>query len=144
MQKAYGKLTTLHFKKLKKMNMKYFKLIAPAVFFFLGMAGLGAQTVEWLTDTHHDFETMKQYKPETFDFQFKNTTDAPLIIDNVRTTCGCTAPDWDETPVEPGAVGTIKIEYDAKRIGYFEKKVKVYFHGRRKPEALSIEGEVVE
>jgi hypothetical protein len=105
---------------------------------------LCAQTVEWRSPVHHDFGAIKHLQPVTVSFVFKNLLSTPLVIDNVRTTCGCTAPDWSEAPTAPGAENTILIEYDAKKIGYFEKKIKVYFDGVRKPETLIIEGEVVE
>ena len=80
----------------------------------------------------------------TYIFEFKNTSNAPLIIDNVRTDCGCTASDWEETPVEAGAQGRITIHFDASKTGYFKKKITVWIKGMKKAEKLSIEGEVTE
>ena len=36
--------------------------------------------------------------------------------------------------------GVIKIEYDAKKLGFFYKKITVFFSNQRKAEKLSIEG----
>ena len=96
--------------------------------------------VEWLTPIEHDFGDLKQGVPVTTEFRFKNISTEPMTIDNVRTTCGCTAPDWEESVIPPGEEGVIKIEYDAKRLGFFYKKITVYFSNQRKSEKLSIEG----
>lgn len=98
--------------------------------------------VEWVTPLVHDFGDIPHKVPAKFSFQFKNTSSEPLLIDNVRTGCGCTAPDWsyDATPVD--SIGTINIIYDAKKMGFFSKKIKVFFNGQRKAEKLLIEGYV--
>lgn len=98
--------------------------------------------VEWLTATTHDFGDIEQGLPVIFDFRFKNVSLETLVIDNVRTTCSCTASDWSDEVVEPGKEGYIKIEYDAKKLGYFSKKITVFFSGQRKAEKLTIEGYV--
>lgn len=96
--------------------------------------------VEWLTPVEHDYGDIKLNTPAKVVFRFKNTSSGPLTIDNVRSTCGCTASDWEEKVIEPGTESEIKIEYDAKKPGYFYKKITVFFSNQRKPEKLSITG----
>ena len=96
--------------------------------------------VEWISETTHDFGDLKGGKPVTHDFRFKNISDAPLTIDNVRSTCGCTGADWADEIVPAGEEGVIKIQYDARKEGYFYKKITVFFSGQRKAEKLFIEG----
>lgn len=98
--------------------------------------------VRWLSPTSHDFGTIKQGKPVVVTFRFKNEGDAPVRLETARSTCGCTAPTWTETPVQPGAEGEVSIEYDAYRRGRFEKKVMVFFECRRKPFLVYIKGKV--
>ena len=38
-------------------------------------------------------------------FEFTNTGDAPLIISNVQSTCGCTVPSKPTEPILPGKTG---------------------------------------
>ncbi len=95
----------------------------------------------WLTEQDHDFGAIKQGRPVKFVFQFKNTGDTPLTLETVRTTCGCTAAQWTETPIAPGATGDIIIEYDAYQSGSFRKKIRVFFEERKKAEILWIQGE---
>ncbi|MEZ4948276.1 MAG: DUF1573 domain-containing protein [Saprospiraceae bacterium] len=122
------------------------KKVSPVILFFIlcGMHNLQAQSVTWLTPTEHDFGVLKQYHPDTVYFTFKNISGYDMVIDNVRTTCGCTAPNWSMEPIPADSTSTILIEYNSKNLGYFEKKIKVYYAGIRKAEVLRIEGEVVE
>lgn len=114
----------------------------PAILFSIQLLLLLAVPVEWLTPKEHDFGEIDQGKPVHVSFQFKNNGSEPLLIDNVRTTCGCTAPDWDERPIEPGKVSNVNIEFDASKVGYFRKKITVWFHHYAKAEKLYIEGTV--
>jgi hypothetical protein len=98
----------------------------------------------WLDATDHDFGDIEHRKEVSHDFRFVNKGDTPLTIDNIRTSCGCTTPDWSEAPVLPGDTSIIQISYDARDPGYFRKLTKVYFHGQRKAEKLYIEGYVLE
>lgn len=98
--------------------------------------------VQWLSDLDYEFEEITQGEPVYCYFRFKNITDTPIIIDNVRTTCGCTAPDWSPTPIAPNEVSEIKVIYDAKKVGYFKKKIRVYFSHQKRAELLSIQGYV--
>ncbi|MFT4762231.1 MAG: hypothetical protein ACI9XO_004990 [Paraglaciecola sp.] len=100
--------------------------------------------VEWLTDTKHDFGVLMHKQPGVHYFSYKNISGEPLTVDNIRTTCGCTSPEWEDIVIMPDSTGIIKIEYDAQKLGYFQKFAKVFFHGQKKSEKLVIEGEVIE
>ena len=45
-------------------------------------------------------------------FTFENTGDAPLEIQGVRSSCGCTIPKKPEQPIAPGEKGEITVKYD--------------------------------
>jgi len=45
-------------------------------------------------------------------FEFTNTGDAPLIIKEVKSTCGCTVPSWPKEPIAPGKSGKIEVKYN--------------------------------
>ena len=45
-------------------------------------------------------------------FEFKNTGNAPLIITNVISTCGCTVPSKPTEPIMPGKTGKIEVKYN--------------------------------
>lgn len=98
--------------------------------------------VEWQTPMEHDFGTLQHNEPQTYDFIFTNITEDPILIDNVRTSCGCTASEWTLEPILPDSSSYIRIEYDAERKGYFRKKIAVFFSGQRKADKLWVEGVV--
>lgn len=58
-------------------------------------------------------------------FMFENTGDAPLIITNVKSSCGCTIPKKPEAPIAPGEKGEIQVNYDTNRLGVFRKTITV-------------------
>ncbi len=98
----------------------------------------------WLTPKIHDFGSVTIRKESNCEFRFKNETTEPIVIDNVRTTCGCTAPEWSDAPVMPDSIGSIKIAFFPRESGSFEKRIKVWLHHYSKPEILTIKGTVGE
>ncbi len=61
----------------------------------------------------HDFGDIFQGDKVEHVFEFENTGNEPLIITNVQTTCGCTAPEWPRDPVAPGQSGKIKVVFNS-------------------------------
>jgi hypothetical protein len=45
-------------------------------------------------------------------FEFTNIGGVPLIINDVKASCGCTTPDWSKQPVPPGGKGFVKATFD--------------------------------
>ncbi|MEW6773928.1 MAG: DUF1573 domain-containing protein [Bacteroidota bacterium] len=82
------------------------------------------------------------------EFKFKNVGKSPLTITNVQGECGCTAttidgkPGWPQEPILPGKTGSIKVKYDTKRIGRFEKNITVTSNAKYPVMKLKIKGEV--
>ena len=58
-------------------------------------------------------------------FNFENIGDAPLEIQGVRSSCGCTIPKKPEKPIAPGEKGEITVRYDTNRVGVFRKTITV-------------------
>ena len=106
------------------------------------MTAQADKVIEWQTPKTHEFGDLVQGKPVTHSFVFKNITDEPITIENVRTTCGCTAPEWSYEPILPGAESEIKVEFDAKKPQGFRKRILVFFYEQKKGEKLYIEGYV--
>lgn len=76
-------------------------------------------------------------------FYFLNAGKEPLLIKDVRTSCGCTVPEWTKEKLKPNEKGEIKIVYDAKYPGYFNKTISVFYNGIDSPKGLRIKGMVV-
>jgi hypothetical protein len=64
--------------------------------------------------TEHDFGTILQGEVVTASFHFTNTGNAPLLISNVQTSCGCTVGEFPHDPIAPGKDGVIKATYNSK------------------------------
>ncbi|MCX2681157.1 DUF1573 domain-containing protein [Galbibacter sp. EGI 63066] len=76
-------------------------------------------------------------------FKFTNTGDAPLVISNVRSSCGCTIPKKPDAPIAPGAIGEIEVKYDTKRVGPIRKTITVESNADTPTIALKIKGTVL-
>ncbi len=78
-------------------------------------------------------------------FEFRNTGDAPLIIKNVQSTCGCTVPTKPTEPIAPGKTGKIDVKYNMQ-MGAIRKTITVESNAVNVPDGmvvLKIKGEVV-
>jgi hypothetical protein len=91
--------------------------------------------------TSHDFGTLAEGGNGTFEFVFKNTGKDPLVLNNVRSTCGCTVPEWPREPVLKGDKGKIKVSYNTRITGSFSKSITVYSNAGD-PIVLNIKGKV--
>ena len=77
-------------------------------------------------------------------FTFENTGNAPLEIQGVRSSCGCTIPKKPEIPIAPGDKGEITVRYDTNRVGVFRKTITVNTNVSSKAIiALKIKGNVL-
>ena len=62
----------------------------------------------------HDFGNIKEGEIAKTIFKFTNTGDAPLIISNVKSTCGCTVPECKQPPLAPGEEGEITVGFNSQ------------------------------
>jgi hypothetical protein len=63
--------------------------------------------------TDHDFGTITEGQKVVYTYKFKNTGDAPLIVQEAKGSCGCTASDWSKAPIPAGGEGFVKAEFDS-------------------------------
>lgn len=64
--------------------------------------------------TSHDFGTINEGDVVEHVFKFKNTGDAPLIIQNATGSCGCTVPTYSKEPIAPGETGEITAKFNSQ------------------------------
>lgn len=112
------------------------------------LTALAAQTkisVQF-NEKNHDFGTVKEEDGRVSTvFKFVNTSAVPISIKNVRTSCGCTSPNWSKAPIAPQAEGSITVTYSAAgRPGSFAKSITVQLGTDQETitEALRITGKV--
>lgn len=111
-------------------------------------AGLYAQTGNApefsFEESKHDFGDITQGDLVEHIFEFTNVGEAPLIISNVITTCGCTAPTWPKDPVKPGEKGKIKIAFNSSgKIGRQNKVVTIISNTSNQKDRLFIIANVI-
>ncbi|QIA07311.1 DUF1573 domain-containing protein [Draconibacterium halophilum] len=92
----------------------------------------------------HDFGSFKESDGvQKTTFNFTNKGEAPLVLSNVRASCGCTTPKWTREPVAPGESGSIDVSYNPKnRPGSFNKSVTVSSNAENRTVVLRINGKV--
>ena len=93
--------------------------------------------------TVHDFGTINEGGNGICDFSFTNTGKEPLIIVSVKSSCGCTIPEYPQKPILPGQTDIIKVKYDTQRQGPINRTVTIESNSKNSPIVLSITGNVV-
>ena len=125
--------------------IRKFSLLATmaAVLISLNLSAQGAQIS--FTKTKHDFgEIAERGGRVNYTFEFKNTGQAPLVIQRVAASCGCTSPDWTKTPVEPGKTGYVKVSFNpVGQAPNFTKSISVYSNASDEMVRLYITGKIV-
>jgi len=91
----------------------------------------------------HDFGRMKESDTLNYKFQFFNSGTAPIVISNVKASCGCTQTTYPKEPIMPGEQGAIGVTFDSKgKLGRQKPFISVTTNGNPKVYSLSLEGEV--
>ncbi len=125
---------------------KTIALLTIVLFSSFGFAQNGPKIEFKAKDNTIDYGTITKNKDNGVrSFEFTNTGDAPLIITNVLSTCGCTVPTKPEAPIMPGKTGKIEVKYSMIP-GPIRKTITVEsnavnYEGGRIP--LKIKGEVI-
>jgi hypothetical protein len=125
--------------------MKHFFTAAAVVlassFAFAQEANTNAAQISFTQETI-DYGNIKKDANGEREFVFKNTGKEPLIITNCVGSCGCTVPVWPKTPIAPGEKASIKVKYDTRRVGRFQKTVTVTSNAGTPTKVLTIKGNV--
>ena len=90
----------------------------------------------------YDYGDIMQGDEGACEFVFKNTGKNPLVLSNVRPSCGCTVPKWSKEPIKGGGKSSIKVKYNTSRAGSFSKSITVYSNAANSPVVLKIKGNV--
>jgi hypothetical protein len=121
-------------------NVLRFALIIPALVGVCVMAGAPdfsdkkKEAVSYTVDNgeivvdkaEHNFGVVKKDAGNVSAvFSITNNTKTPIIINEVKASCGCTTPDWTKVPIEPGKTGSVTATYKPSGSGPFEKSVTI-------------------
>lgn len=97
--------------------------------------------------TVHNFGTFSEKNPvQTCIFSFTNVGGQPLVVNQAMAGCGCTVPEFTNTPIQPGEKGEIKVTYngEGRFPGHFKKSVTVRTNGSVEITRIYIEGDMTE
>lgn len=76
---------------------------------------------------NHDFgEFVKGGEAKSFDFEFTNTGDAPLVLVRAKSSCRCIEVSLPKRPISPGSKGEVTVTYVPKDAGVFNKGVEIF------------------
>jgi hypothetical protein len=91
------------------------------------------------TEKSYDFGDINQGDKVEYTFEFENTGNEPLILSDVRTTCGCTAPQWPKEPIAPGTKASLKVVFNsAGKTGMQNKVITVMSNAVNSTERVKI------
>lgn len=92
----------------------------------------------------YDFKEIPEGPQVTHEFKFTNVGKEPLILSNVRASCGCTTPSWPKEPILPGKDGNIVVTYNTQgRPGPFTKSVTISSNSDTPNKVIIIKGDVI-
>ena len=121
------------------------KIFATLCMALTAVAMMAQQPVITFEKTEHDFGKINEADGRvSVVFTFKNEGMSPLVLSNVRASCGCTTPTWTKEPVEPGQTGSITVTYNPNgRPGRFQKTVTITSNATEATKKVFIKGEVI-
>jgi hypothetical protein len=91
----------------------------------------------------HDFGTIKQGDKVTYEFKFKNTGQADLLISDAKGSCGCTVPEYPKTPIMPGEDGKLKVSFDSSgKSGLNTKSVTITCNTKENNKIINIKANI--
>ncbi|MCB0459928.1 MAG: DUF1573 domain-containing protein [Flavobacteriaceae bacterium] len=123
---------------------------------FLGLVGLKSYSQEPATAQKIDENApIFKFEKELLDygsiekdsdgkrvFEFTNVGKSPLIITNIKSSCGCTVPKRPEQPIMPGEKGQIEVVYATHKVGVFSKRITIFSNASEPTKVVSIKGNV--
>mgnify|MGYP000521875450 CR=1 FL=1 len=117
------------------------KLLTALILFLFVSFSINSQEFKFETESINYGKVSKGANGERV-FVFTNIGDAPLIIKNIQSSCGCTVPKKPEKPIMPGEKGKIEVSYDTKRLGGFSKNINIFSNAKTARKKVKIKGYV--
>lgn len=104
---------------------------------------VGTQAEITFDKLEHDYGDVPRNGNGETTFTYKNTGKIPLILSNVRSSCGCTVPAWSKEPLMPGQTASIRVKYNTANPGPINKTVTVESNASNNRVILRIKGKVL-
>jgi hypothetical protein len=92
----------------------------------------------------HNFGDLKEGDVVETTFEFVNSGKAPLIINRIKASCGCTVPsNWRKTPILPGEKSSFTVKFNSKNKPNIQsKRIKIYSNTEKSNEYVTIKAVV--
>jgi hypothetical protein len=91
----------------------------------------------YFPETQHDFGKVKEGEVVSYEFTFQNNGKLPLVIKDIKTSCGCTAAVLSDKNIDPGKSGTLDVKLDTKnRQGKMSRIVTVVSNDYSEPDKI--------
>ena len=90
-------------------------------------------------EREHDFGEIVDGTPVETVFAYTNTGKAPLVITDIKSTCGCTVPqDWSKEPLAPGSSAKFTVKFNGKGKGAVTKSITLTANTEKGKEIVKI------
>ena len=87
----------------------------------------------------HDFGEIEKNTPVETTFAYENKGDAPLVITDIKSSCGCTVPqDWSREPLAPGDSGKFTVKFNGSGANKISKSITVTANTEKGSEIVKI------
>ncbi|XMO85518.1 DUF1573 domain-containing protein [Algibacter sp. AS12] len=89
--------------------------------------------------TEHDFGEIEAKTAVETTFNYTNKGDAPLVITDIKSSCGCTVPqDWSREPLLPGDSGKFSVKFNGSGSNKITKTITVTANTEKGSELVKI------
>ncbi len=87
----------------------------------------------------HDFGEIVNGTPVETVFSYTNIGRAPLVVTDIKSTCGCTVPqDWSKEPLAPGATSQFTVKFNGKGANKVSKTITLSTNTEKGNETVKI------
>ncbi len=101
-------------------------------------AKAGEYPVMTFEENEWDFGTIEGGTAVEHVFKFKNTGNAPLVIVDAKSSCGCTVPEYTKAPVAAGETGELLVKFNGSGKNQVSKTVTITANTEKGKETLVI------
>jgi len=90
-------------------------------------------------EEEHDFGNIINGTPVETVFKYTNTGKSPLVVSNIKSSCGCTVPeDWNKEPLAPGQTGHFTVKFNGKGANQVSKTITLTTNTEKGTETVRI------
>lgn len=96
------------------------------------------------SDAKKNFGFVKKGEVVTLEYEFKNTGNAPLLINEASVECSCTTVNFPRQPVLPNTSEKIIVQFDTKSVyDRQDRTIEVVSNAKNSPQKIRFKGVVL-